>query len=165
MDWGDILAAFLYILVLGVIIFLAYMYTKYIGKKAGRLFQGKYINIVETISLGGDKRIHLVKVGEEFFLISSTAKDVNFLTGLKLNELAAAEGEEEVKKENTFSFNAILNRYINLSKENISQAKKPDESTQKKNIFKDNLRKLQSLTNKNELSGDENIKNEIEKSD
>jgi len=55
-------------------LFLAYVTTKFIGTRTNKIVKGKYIKIIETVNLGFDSRLHLVKAGEEFVLISTCGK-------------------------------------------------------------------------------------------
>ncbi|HOJ09612.1 MAG TPA: flagellar biosynthetic protein FliO [Clostridiales bacterium] len=74
---------FIYVLGLMVvfasILFLAYISTKYIGSKAGQIGRGKYLRVIETICLGKDRYLHLIKAGEEFILVSSSVKGIEVL--------------------------------------------------------------------------------------
>ncbi len=74
----------LFLLGFGAILFLTYVTTRYLAGKSGKAMKGKHLSIVETISLGADKRIHLVKAGEKHILISSTSKSIEYLTELEI---------------------------------------------------------------------------------
>ncbi|NLI58995.1 MAG: flagellar biosynthetic protein FliO [Clostridium sp.] len=75
-----------FVLVFGSILFLAYVTTKYIGKRTGRVMKGKYVTVIETVSLGFDSKLYLVKVADEFILISSSGKNVQMLKTIEINE-------------------------------------------------------------------------------
>lgn len=97
------------LIVLGAIVFLAYITTRFVGSKANNAMRGKYINVVETVSLGMDKRIHLVKAGEQYVLIASCGRNVEFLTEIKLDisEAEASQAGTEV-----FDFKGLLEKYL-----------------------------------------------------
>ena len=48
--------------------------------------KGKHITVIETVSLGFDNKLHLVKVADEFILISCSGKNVQMLKTIDINE-------------------------------------------------------------------------------
>ncbi len=134
------------------ILFLAYLTTRYVGKKTGRALKGKHISVVETMSLGLDKQLHLIKVGEQFLLISSSGKKIEFLTNLNTIE-NESEDKDDVK---IFDFKNIFDKYIRNVNE---RGKKPTSIGNKDNIpqfskntdFKNNLNKLRDIVGKNDI--------------
>ncbi len=139
---------FTVILVLGAVIFLSYIVTRYIGEKAKNAMKGRYISIVETLSLGVDKRIHLVKVGEQYILIASSGKNIQFLTKVDLDNI---ENQETEEASNAFNFRSVLEKYAQnlMAKKNQPQEKEAHtENTQDKNVFKSNLARIKALTDK-----------------
>jgi len=58
--------------------------------------------------LGFDSRLHLVKAGEEFVLISTCGKNVQMLAKVKLEGYYSDEAEET---ENDFKFREIFSKY------------------------------------------------------
>jgi len=59
------ISAVMFTVVFGSVLFLAYVTTKFIGTRTNKIVKGKYIKIIETVNLGFDSRLHLVKAGEE----------------------------------------------------------------------------------------------------
>ncbi len=77
-----------------VIIFLlilavSHYFSKFIARR--NLGKNKIIKHIETLSLGYDKNIYIIKVGEEYFLISSTQKNICLLDKLSGDELKNLE--------------------------------------------------------------------------
>ena len=70
---------------------LAYVTTKYIGGKSKKASRGNYIQVIETVSLGIDKQLILVKVGEQYVLLSSSGKNIQFMTNINLGEYETQE--------------------------------------------------------------------------
>jgi flagellar biogenesis protein FliO len=64
-----------YVLIFGSILYLAYIATRFIGKKTAASMQSKHIELVEQVSLGLDKRLLLIRVGTEYFLFVSGKKE------------------------------------------------------------------------------------------
>jgi len=158
-----VLQGLLFILGFGSILFLTYVTTRYLAGKSNKAMKGKYINIVETVSLGLDKRLHLVKVGEQFFVIAIAGKSVEFLTDIKLDTY---DNDEDVQNEGAFNFKGLFEKYI----QNYKLKKKEDLENEKndKNLiselqgfsFKKNLEKLKEINGRMgrrvEKDGDEN---------
>jgi len=160
--FGDMLIRFLvFVIVFGSIIFLAYVTTKFIGNKSGRAMKGKYINVVETVSLGLEGRLHLVKVGEEFVLISVSGKNIQLLSKVNVNSYS---GEITSESDTSFAFKEIFERYIQSFKgrQNIDKDMKFEESRDSidANRFQRNIEKLRKITAEREkryaTGGDEN---------
>ena len=71
----------------------------YVSKKFGARIAnlpGKKIRIIETIHLGGRKRIHLLKVGDQELLIASTNENIT-----KLADITAALSEMDLPRNQT----------------------------------------------------------------
>ena len=140
---------FLYLIGFGSILFLTYVTTRYIANKTNVAMKGKYINIVETISLGVDKKLYLIKVDKQFLLIASSGKKIEFLSEISLDEYG--KNENEVKGSNIFDFKSFFEKYVNSYKNKGSEKK--EASLQDENViskgttasFENNLKKLKSL--------------------
>ena len=156
---------FVYLIGFGSILFLTYITTRYIGSRANKVARGKYISTVDTVTIGLNKQLHLIKVGEQFVLISSSGKNIEFLTNVTLDNF---EAENKSVNSGTFDFKNVLDKYFvnlkgkkvtKLSDESERQLKKQDNNSFAEN-FKGNLFKLRSITSKVDKSvngyGDEN---------
>ena len=140
-----------FLLGFGSILFLSYVTTKYLAGKSNRAMKGRHLNIVETISLGPDKRIHLVRAGEKHILIASTSKSIEFLTDLTI------DGEDITNDvpqgtQNVFDFKSFFEKYMNMykNKKNVSfrtEAYTPSNNAEGEK-FRFNLQKLKNITQK-----------------
>ncbi|PYG89832.1 flagellar protein FliO/FliZ [Ruminiclostridium sufflavum DSM 19573] len=155
MGIGDYLfAIFASILVFGLLI----LTTRILSYKSKKILKGNYMQIVETVSLGVTNRIHLVKIGDEFFLISATNKNIEFLTKVNLNDYK----DEGVKNpiSEVIDFKAVLKKYVssfgsqakNGTEKDLNdiskQGYKSNDEIQNSDVtFKDNLEKLKKITN------------------
>ncbi|MEN2776581.1 flagellar biosynthetic protein FliO [Acetivibrio clariflavus] len=144
----DMLVKFLvFAIVFGSIIFLSYVTTKFVANKSGRAMKGKYINIIETVSLGIEGRLHLIRVGEDFILISSSGKNIQMLSKVSINDYS-----EEISSENvsSFAFKEIFERYIQnfKGKQNIEKNIKSEviKDNIKDDRFQRNIEKLRKIT-------------------
>lgn len=105
-------------LAFGSILFLAVISTRLLAGKTKRAMKGQYINIIETVSLGLDKQIHLLKVDNQFVLISTAGKRVEFLTNIDMNNY----GEQETASNNlgAFDFKSLFEKHIQAYKDKKS---------------------------------------------
>ncbi|MHB8064455.1 MAG: flagellar biosynthetic protein FliO [Ruminiclostridium sp.] len=146
---------FAFIVVLIILLFT----TKYLAYKSKKMLKGNYMQIVESLSLGVSNRLHLIKVDKEFFIISATNKNVEFLARVNINDYE----DEEIKNpiSEVIDFKAVLKKYITginfsnqakkkteVEADNIS-GQKPKDTDEFQNsdiTFKKNLEKLKHLT-------------------
>lgn len=141
----------------GCVLFLAYVTSKFIAGKSKVSMQGKYLNIVETITLGIDKKLCLIKVGNEFVLIAVSGKKIEFLCNVNIEEY---KNNEELEKNKVFNFKGLLEKYTSIYK---SKANKTEDVTNsgKGDSFRANLKKLKEITgtfnNKGRKDKDEGI--------
>lgn len=157
-----LLKGLLFILGFGSVLFLTYVTTKYIANKSVKTMHGKYMNIIDTISLGMDKRLYLVKVDKQFFLIASSGKTIEFFTEISIEE------QEELRESagtDIFNFKKILEKYIYTGRRQktgeISDDTAPSDMESKRytSPFTMNLKKLK------ELNTSINTKDKINKDD
>lgn len=142
----------LFLLGFGSILFLSYVTTRYLTGKTNKAMKGKHLNIIETLSLGTDKRIHLVKAGERYVLIASSSKSIEFLTTIDINDKEQL-GEAALNSNNTsnaFDFKALFEKYLNSYKSRKNDTARSDISIQRNedDKFRMNLYKLKDITQK-----------------
>ncbi|MCL2058740.1 MAG: flagellar biosynthetic protein FliO [Oscillospiraceae bacterium] len=90
--WGGGIFEILFILIVFVcILFLAYVATRFIAKRASGRMKSRHIEIVDTLSVGADAQLLVVKVGGEVFLASKSQKQISLLTKLALTSLDIQE--------------------------------------------------------------------------
>ena len=90
------------------ILFLAYLTAKIFAKRASGRLKGRYIEIVETLAVGADAQLLVVKAGAELFLVSKSQKQLTFLTKLELTPEEAEEGGAVAPPGFIGSFKAVL---------------------------------------------------------
>lgn len=156
------LGLFYFLILFGAILFLAYVSTKFLGAKVSRGMRGKYIKVVDSVTLGFDRQVHLVKVGEQLLLISSSNKNIRFLAVLdksliKLSEedLRQLEGEQQINVNNTFK--NYFEMFKNISGKNGNITGEDNAVSETANKFNQNLNKLKGIFSKinSEKNGDE----------
>jgi len=158
---GNALEALFLLLGFGSILFLAYVTSKFVAKKANKAIRGKYISIIETVNLGPDKRIYLVKAGKQFILIATSGKNVSFLTNVDIEDF---DESELPQGQNTLKFRGYFDKYLHSYtgiKQNNDGNLAEEAFNDKKgvNVFKNNLEKLRAVVKvalqQNNKSGDE----------
>jgi len=143
-----LLEGLLYIIVFSCILFLAYVTTRFVAGRSIKAMKGKYMNVVETISLGMDKRLHLVKVGEQYILISTSGKSVEFIKEVRLKDFE--ETAAEPAPSGSFDFKSFFEKYVQLYRDKKITKKagsNPDGSTEGEHTgrIKNNLNRLREI--------------------
>ncbi len=148
----------LFIGIFGSILFIAYVTTRYIGNKTSKMMKGKYISIIDSISIGFDKNLHIVKAGDQFILLASSGKNIEYLTTVAIEDYYV----ENNNLDNKNDFKKIVDKYLNVYKD----FKKSQGSSKRKvkdidlKLFNNNLNKIKHMNIDYEKqlkkSGDEN---------
>ena len=140
--WLELLGV---VLIFGSILFLAYIAARYVGKKAAGTMKSKYMQVVEQISIGLDKRLILVRVGSDYFLFLSRKREFKMVARVKPDKMEESEQhEEKTLAEPVFDFRRIFNKYTNKYDEKIHmkntrpdpEPNPSDDSAVKRNIHK-----------------------------
>ena len=162
MEGMDVLKVILLLVGFCLLLFLTYVTTRYIGGKQNKAMRGKNISIVETVSLGMDKRIHLIKAGDQHILIASTAKTVEFLTTVSLDEETAGQETDVYETGNPFDFRVFFEKYADMYKAKKDKTNETAaQNTATRDIpenrdFRSNLGRLRSIVQKSSVHVKEN---------
>ena len=84
------------IVFLPLILILLYLSLKYGGNKLQKLQNGKYMKIIDRISLSKDNSIVVVKIGEKAYAISSSLKNIEILFELPKEEINVIENSKDI---------------------------------------------------------------------
>lgn len=79
--------AIYYIVMFALILAAAYYVTKFLAKKGMVQGKTKTMKVVESMPLGVDKSLHLIKVGTQYFLIGSASKNMFLISELDEEKL------------------------------------------------------------------------------
>lgn len=130
LDVGDSLYGILYFLFMSAVILgAAYYVTKFLARKGLNMANNKNLKVIETVHLGVDKSLILVKVGEQYLLLGSTQKTITLLTEVNKEELATSsikEASGNLDRENIETFMDKLqgeNEDMNSIKRNLDRLK------------------------------------------
>ena len=84
------------IVFLPFILLILYVSLKYGGNKLQKLQNGRYMKILDRISLSKENSIVVVKIGEKAYAISSSTKDVRILFELPREEIITIENNKDI---------------------------------------------------------------------
>lgn len=134
----------------GTILFITYVTTRYLAAKTSKAMKGRHLSIIETVSLGADKRIHLVKASGKYILIASTSKSIEYITDLAIKEEEITNGFTNNVNQNVFDFKSLFEKYVNLyrnKKNNSYRSEGNIHGTKKEgDRFSFNLERLKNIT-------------------
>lgn len=158
MFFDEFLSIVFFLMIFAAVLFLAYIFTRFIGDRASKAMRGKYIQIVESVSLGLDKRLLLVKVAHQFILLASCGKNLEYIATVKLDDFT--EEQERETGAGQFNFKAVFEKYLgNLKSVNkLENTKKElerktgESKTTPESIFKNNLARLRTITKRVETN-------------
>ncbi len=101
-SWSNMLSMvgqlFFLILVLIFILFLIRYCTKFINNTKYGALKNPNLKIVETISVGPQSYLHIVKVGDKIILIGVTKEKINFICDIDKDSLSLEEKEDTFQK-------------------------------------------------------------------
>ena len=125
------------LLVFGAILLLCYYTTKFIGRRMSGRTSNKNMKIVETLSLGLDRCLYLILVGNKYFLFFSSKKGLELVSEVDAEIKAEDSDETDEKKANVFDFRRIFESYSGLSdkKSNDSYEGEKAEDPEEKGII------------------------------
>lgn len=138
MDSSSTIYGILYFIFMSAVILgAAYFVTKYIARKGFKVSGNKNLKIVETVSLGIDKNLLLVKVGEQYLLLGSTQKNISMLTTIDKEKLTVGNTSEVYNDLDDESVESYINN-LNSSDDKSGMSS-----------VKQNLKKLKSIVRGN----------------
>jgi len=138
-------------LIFGSILFLAYVTTRYISARSKKVTQGKYIEVIDSIGLGMDKQLYLIRVDKQFVLVAASGKNVEFLTKVEIEDYDF----EVSRKDDTrgMEFKNFFEKYTRFYKDRQASGfigKNQDRTNLNKEAYsiKTSLEKLKSISKK-----------------
>lgn len=111
------------------ILYLTYVATKFIGKRysvSGKSF--KNLKIVETVAIGADRQLVIIKTADKYLLLGSTAQQISLICELDENSISEEQNDASFQ---TMSFSEALKK---VTKEKFfKNSDKEIESTEEQN--------------------------------
>ena len=137
-------------------IILIIIITKLIGNKTRIAMKGRYVKVIETVSIGFDKHIYLVKAGDDYLILASAGKNIEFISKVNVMEDQEIEANQA---NNIFDFKTLFEKYIRPSQKDINKKNTGDGI--KKSVISNNIERLKRLGNftndKNGVEGNEKV--------
>lgn len=96
------------------------------------------MRVVDTMALGFDKTLYLVKVGEQYILMHSSAKGFEFICNLNNNFLSVDSEDLDNEQQSNKGFS----KYFDFFKPGESKLEKED------NEIESNIEKLKKMFNR-----------------
>lgn len=125
------------LIAVGSVMFLAYVMTKFIGKRSSGMIKSKYMRIIDTLSFGFDKSIYLVQIGEQYVLMHMSVKGMEFICNIEPSLIKPAiDNNPPDANKNNFS------KYFDFFKAENKINDKPQN-----NEVNDNIKKLREMFN------------------
>lgn len=117
-----------FIVMFALILAAAYYVTKFLARKGMVQGKAKTIKVLETIPLGVDKSLHLIKVGSQFFLIGSASKNMFMISELEKDKLFEGQENEAFNLDEIESYEDSVNirdfnTYLNTAKKSLHKLK------------------------------------------
>ena len=97
------------LIAVGAILYLSYLFSRYLAVGAAKINKSKHIKIVDRAVLGQDRMLLIARIGEKYYLIGSSAQSLNILTELDGKDLTETSFQEKIQDDG--SFKSILKRF------------------------------------------------------
>jgi len=108
---SDILPLIFALAIVILVLYLSFIFTKFIGKKMNNYSKFNNIKIIEQVALGQDKSLIITEVCGKFYLIGTSSQSIEILSELTDNDIK----KEEINPKNDFLH--ILNNVMKSKKE------------------------------------------------
>lgn len=111
-----IFQAVAFFLIFMFVVFLAYYVTLFINKKALiNIYKGNNFDIIDHLNLGKDKNLYIIKVCDEYLLLSVTNNSITYIKTLNADDIKIKGGSNSFKQ----NLNISLNNLKKLSITNL----------------------------------------------
>ena len=78
----DIVPLILVLLVIAFVMYMSFLFTRFIGNRTSRMNKAEYMKIIDRLAVGQDRFLLIVSINNGYYLISATAKEVRILKQL-----------------------------------------------------------------------------------
>lgn len=124
-----IFEVFFKLFIIAIVLFLAFIATRFVGVKYKKGLRGKNITVIESVSIGFDRILYIVKIGMQYFLIASSGKNIVFLNEIDPSNITFDE-EQVNEHQQMFNVNGF-EKYLDFFK----TKQKSQKSSEKTNDF------------------------------
>ena len=141
---GGFLEIFFFLIVFAAILFLAYITTRIVAKKTGIRAKTKYMEVIDRLEFGSDKQLFIVRVGKGHYLISKSAKGLEMLAEVEVEEIEEPSGS--VLGAVGGDFKSLLEKHLNFG---------AMKDNSKGRVFRRNVGKIRKMSEDREGPGQE----------
>jgi len=131
------------LIAVGSVMFLAYIMTKFVGKRSSGMIKSKYMKIIDSLSFGFDKTIYLVQIGEQFVLMHMSVKGMEFICNIEPELIKPTIVNTPVQDSKSFG------KYFDFFK---TENKAQTNFSKMTNDVNDNIKRLRDLFNNKDNS-------------
>ena len=105
----DFIPLILALIAVGAILYLSYLFSRYLAVGAAKINKSRYIKIVDRAVLGQDRMLLIAMIGEKYYLIGSSAQSINILTEIDDKNIANVTFLENTSGDS--SFKSVFKRF------------------------------------------------------
>ena len=105
-----------------LILVLAWWWSRFLGRKMSASAGGRYMKVIDSVMIGRDKQLLLVRIKEETFLIGVSQQQVSFMT--KVSGDFGSEAPDAGKTAPGMPFKDALDTVLGQMKGRKEQEKK-----------------------------------------
>jgi len=136
----------------GAVLLLCYYTTRLIGRKMSGGMKNKNMKIVETLSLGPDRCLYLILVGNKYFLFFSSKKGLELVSEIDAEIQTNDTEEQKETGAAVFNFRRIFDTYSGLSdKKNNHSDEDVDEKETEETVIQRSIKKLKRINDNNHI--------------
>ena len=135
---GSFLYFFGILILFCAILFLAWLTTRLVGRRMTGERRSKLMRIVETLPLGMDRNLVLVRVGDKHYLLATSRNRTDFMGEVQPGEIP------ESPAETAGDFRSILERYAGMGRQGDREPER-DASGSEERPMQAGIRRMRKL--------------------
>lgn len=102
------------LLAVAAVIYLSYVFSKFMALGGSRISGAKYMRIVDRMMLGQDKMLAIVQIGDTYYLAGVTSQNVQILKEIEGEDLIEMEPTVQMASfQGGASFKNMLDKHVN----------------------------------------------------
>jgi len=143
------------LIIFAAVLFLAWLTTRLLGRKMTGTSKNKLLGVVETLPVGLDRYLYLVRAGNRYFLFFASRKNMEYVSEIEIDEEALASGAEQ-EENGGFGFCRIFELYSGLTGKEKRAKDNNEEEYPEKDVGKheaglpESIQKLRNLNRNGE---------------
>lgn len=110
---GDFVPLIFTLIMVVVILYLSFLFTRYMAKSSTKISGTRYMKILDKIPLGQDKHLVMVKINKKFFLLGVSGQAISMLSEIKEDDIVPIEDFNKYDRISVDGFKSILQSFTN----------------------------------------------------